>query len=281
MRTEILPPLNRHARTPRSPAHGPPGMPGASLHARLQAPPGVKRPARYRCWGSALGCRSPRVCTPANARRALHSERGTDLRDDKSERMRPWRPRPPRKGAANASEERGRLVPLRRTWLRLHGVGGAPGAGFAARQRGPRQKHGTHADSPGRSIAPPRQRGARERQGTPRAHARKAPRRAPRRAPRVRAATCRTCQRNVPEGQDGRGGPGRRHGREAHECHHACGDGRHSPRRAYVCSVQMHSVRPPLCVCSKKGEGGHGLSHGLEAGTCVISAVPGFGSRAA
>ena len=37
-----------------------------------------------------------------------------DLRADKSERMRPLRPRPLRKGEANASGER---VPLRRTWL--------------------------------------------------------------------------------------------------------------------------------------------------------------------
>jgi len=61
-----------------------------------------------------------------------------DLRADKSERMRPLRPRPLRKGEANASGER---VPLRRTWLLDVVRAGDRDWGFqSARQRRTRDK---------------------------------------------------------------------------------------------------------------------------------------------
>lgn len=119
-----------------------------------------------------------------------------DLRADKPERMRPLRPRPFRKGEANASGERGRFqaacVPLRRTWLRDVARGG-PGLGFqSARQRRTRDKPQKQAIAQAKESCPYGSTHTAKRLGPQLLHANS--RVSPPRSEAI-AATCRTRRR--------------------------------------------------------------------------------------
>jgi hypothetical protein len=103
--------------------------------------------------------------------------------------MRPLRPRPPRKGEANASGER---VPLRRTWLRDVARGG-PGLGFqSARQRRTRDKPQKQAIAQAKESCPYGSTHTAKRLGPQLLHANS--RVSPPRSEAI-AATCRTRRR--------------------------------------------------------------------------------------